>query len=43
MCDNMLMNLSSVPGHSMGIDMNIEHLIQYLKVGYFFVVLLSAY
>ncbi|KAH9051615.1 hypothetical protein EDB83DRAFT_2226099, partial [Lactarius deliciosus] len=31
MCDNMLVNPSGLPGHAMGIDMNIEHLIQYLK------------
>ncbi|KAH8986497.1 hypothetical protein EDB92DRAFT_1818309 [Lactarius akahatsu] len=29
--DNMLVNPSGLPGHAMGIDMNIEHLIQYLK------------
>ncbi|KAH8979980.1 hypothetical protein EDB86DRAFT_2768527, partial [Lactarius hatsudake] len=29
--DNMLVNLSGLPGHAMGIDMNIEHLIRYLK------------
>ncbi|KAH9055777.1 hypothetical protein EDB83DRAFT_2316127 [Lactarius deliciosus] len=28
----MLVNPSSLPGHAMGIDMNIEHLIQYLKL-----------
>jgi hypothetical protein len=28
----MLVNPSGLPGHAMGIDMNIEHLIQYLKV-----------
>ncbi|KAH8980088.1 hypothetical protein EDB83DRAFT_2242445 [Lactarius deliciosus] len=31
MRDNMLVNPSGLPGHAMGIDMNIEHLIQYLK------------
>lgn len=30
--DNMLVNPSGLPGHAMGIDMNIEHLIRYLKV-----------
>ncbi|KAH8978067.1 hypothetical protein EDB86DRAFT_2750108, partial [Lactarius hatsudake] len=29
--DNMLVNPSGLPGHAMGIDMNIEHLIRYLK------------
>jgi hypothetical protein len=28
----MLINPSGLPGHWMGIDMNIEHLIGYLKV-----------
>ena len=28
----MLVNPSGLPGHAMGIDMNIEHLIRYLKV-----------
>ncbi|KAH9058017.1 hypothetical protein EDB83DRAFT_2506745 [Lactarius deliciosus] len=32
MRDNMLVNPSGLPGHAMGIDMNIEHLIRYLKV-----------
>ncbi|KAF8264454.1 hypothetical protein EI94DRAFT_1805827 [Lactarius quietus] len=27
----MLVNPSGIPGHSMGIDLNIEHLIRYLK------------
>ncbi|KAH9174560.1 hypothetical protein EDB89DRAFT_2067508 [Lactarius sanguifluus] len=31
MRDNMLVNPSGLPGHAMGIDMNIEHLIRYLK------------
>ncbi|KAI9436430.1 hypothetical protein H4582DRAFT_2078512 [Lactarius indigo] len=31
MCDNMLVNPSGLPGHAMGIDLNIEHLIRYLK------------
>ncbi|KAF9039933.1 hypothetical protein BJ165DRAFT_345110 [Panaeolus papilionaceus] len=31
MRDNMLVNVSGLPGHAMGIDMNIEHLIRYLK------------
>ncbi|KAF8257379.1 hypothetical protein EI94DRAFT_1818072 [Lactarius quietus] len=29
--DNLLVNLSGLPGHAMGIDLNIEHLIRYLK------------
>ncbi len=32
MHDIMLVNLSGLPGHFMPIDMNIEHLIGYLKV-----------
>lgn len=32
MRDNMLVNISGLPGHWMGIDMNIEHIIGYLKV-----------
>jgi hypothetical protein len=32
MHDNMLVNPLGIPSHAMGIDMNIEHLIQYLKV-----------
>lgn len=32
MRDNALVNPSGIPGHAMGIDMNIEHLIRYLKV-----------
>lgn len=28
----MLVNPSGLKGHAMGIDMNIEHLIRYLKV-----------
>ena len=32
MRDNMLVNVSGIPGHAMGIDLNIEHLIGYLKV-----------
>ncbi|KAH8976416.1 hypothetical protein EDB92DRAFT_1931399, partial [Lactarius akahatsu] len=31
MRDNMLVNPSGLPGHAMGIDLNIEHLIRYLK------------
>ncbi|RXW23948.1 hypothetical protein EST38_g1908 [Candolleomyces aberdarensis] len=31
MCDTMLINVSRLPGHAMGIDRNIEHLIGYLK------------
>ncbi|KAF8273933.1 hypothetical protein EI94DRAFT_1563157, partial [Lactarius quietus] len=29
--DNLLVNLSGLPRHAMGIDLNIEHMIQYLK------------
>ncbi len=32
MHDNMTVNVSGIPGYSMGIDMNIEHLICELKV-----------
>jgi hypothetical protein len=32
MRDNILVNPSGIPGHAMGIDLNIEHLIGYLKV-----------
>lgn len=32
MRDIMLVNPSGLPGHFMSIDMNIEHLIGYLKV-----------
>lgn len=32
MRDNMLVNVSGLPGHAMGMDLNIEHLIRYLKV-----------
>jgi len=32
MRDIMLVNPSGLQGHAMGIDMNIEHLIGYLKV-----------
>jgi hypothetical protein len=32
MHDNMLVNVSGLPGHAMGMDLNIEHIIQYLKV-----------
>ncbi|KAH9036996.1 hypothetical protein EDB85DRAFT_2142800 [Lactarius pseudohatsudake] len=31
MHNNMLINPSGLPGHSMGINLNIEHLIRYLK------------
>ncbi|KAF8906798.1 hypothetical protein CPB84DRAFT_1744923 [Gymnopilus junonius] len=31
MCDNMLVNISGLPGHAMAMDLNIEHLIGYLK------------
>lgn len=33
MRDNMLVNPSGRPGHAMGIDLNVEHLIRFLKVG----------
>lgn len=32
MRDNILVNPSGLDGHAMGIDLNIEHLIVYLKV-----------
>ncbi|KAH9977436.1 hypothetical protein BJV77DRAFT_956753, partial [Russula vinacea] len=32
MRDNMMVNVSGLPGHFMGVDLNIEHLIGYLKV-----------
>ena len=32
MQDMMLVNVSGLPGHTMCIDLNIEHLIRYLKV-----------
>lgn len=32
MRDAMLVNPSGIPGHAMGMDLNIEHLIRYLKV-----------
>ncbi|KAH6911331.1 hypothetical protein BKA70DRAFT_1560410 [Coprinopsis sp. MPI-PUGE-AT-0042] len=31
MRDNMIVNVSGLPGHGMGIDLNLEHLINYLK------------
>ena len=34
----MLVNPSGLPGHAMGIDLNIEHLIRYLKVCVFILV-----
>ena len=33
MHDNMLVDISGLPGHAMVMDLNIEHLIRYLKVG----------
>ena len=33
MRDNMLINLTGLEGHFMPIDLNIEHLIKFLKVG----------
>jgi hypothetical protein len=32
MRDNMIVNVSGLPGHFMAADLNIEHLIGYLKV-----------
>jgi hypothetical protein len=32
MRDNMLVNVSGLPEHFMPVDLNIEHLIGYLKV-----------
>jgi hypothetical protein len=32
MRDNMLVNVSGLSGHFMAVDLNIEHLIGYLKV-----------
>lgn len=32
MRDNMIVNVSGLPGHFMAVDLNIEHLIGYLKV-----------
>jgi len=32
MHDNMIVNVSGLPGHFMAVDLNIEHLIGYLKV-----------
>ncbi|KAF8236102.1 hypothetical protein L208DRAFT_1253347, partial [Tricholoma matsutake] len=31
MRDNMIVNVLGLPGHAMGMDLNIEHIIQYLK------------
>ena len=28
----MIVNVSGLPGHAMGMDLNIEHIIRYLKV-----------
>lgn len=36
MRDNMLVNLTGIEGHCMPIDLNIEHLIKFLKVGLFY-------
>ncbi len=41
MRDNMLVNVSGNPGHAMGIDLNIEHLIGYLKVSLFYIRILK--
>jgi hypothetical protein len=32
MRDNMIINVSGLSGHFMAVDLNIEHLIGYLKV-----------
>ena len=32
MRDNMIINVSGLEGHSMGVDLNIEHFIKFLKV-----------
>ena len=32
MRDNMIVNVSGLPGHFMAVDLNIKHLIGYLKV-----------
>lgn len=40
MRDTMIINVASLPGHGMGIDLNIEHLIRYLKVS---ILLLDCY
>ena len=32
MCDNMIVNVSGLPGHFMAVNLNIEHLIGYLRV-----------
>ncbi|KAF8223885.1 hypothetical protein L208DRAFT_1411209, partial [Tricholoma matsutake] len=31
MRDNMIVNVLGLPGHAMGMDMNIKHIIRYLK------------
>ncbi|KAF8237217.1 hypothetical protein L208DRAFT_1249029 [Tricholoma matsutake] len=31
MHDTMVINVSDLPGHAMGIDLNLKHLIEYLK------------
>lgn len=35
MRDNMLVNVSGLEGHTMGIDLNLEHLIGQLKVTFY--------
>ena len=37
MRDNMLVNISGLEGHSMAIDINMEHLIGQLKVNFRFI------
>lgn len=34
MRNNMIINISGLSGHFMAVDLNIEHLIGYLKVSY---------
>lgn len=43
MRDNQLMNFTGLPGHSMGVDLNIEHLIGELKVSMSVVLFLCHY
>ena len=42
MRDNMLVNVSGLSGHFMPVDLNIEHLIGYLKVSYEVILLISC-
>lgn len=36
MRDHMLINMSGHPGHYMGVDLNMEHIINYQKACYLF-------